>query len=68
MTHLGEARRHQLISRLAYECWERRGRPLGTPEIDWLTAERAIDADRSALDRDLPFSAIRMEPDEGPWR
>ena len=30
------------IARLAYELWERRGRPLGSPEIDWYAAERAL--------------------------
>ena len=27
------------IQRRAYELWEKRGRPWGTPEEDWFTAE-----------------------------
>lgn len=38
---LGEDR-HELVAKLAYEHWEARGRPLGSPEIDWLVAEKAL--------------------------
>lgn len=38
---LGEDR-HELIAKLAYEHWEARGRPLGSPEVDWLAAEEAL--------------------------
>jgi len=30
----------ELTKRLAYENWERRGRPLGSPEIDWFAAKK----------------------------
>jgi hypothetical protein len=30
---------HEEIARLAYECWQRRGGPIGTPEEDWFRAE-----------------------------
>ena len=38
---LGESR-HEFVAKLAYQYWERRGMPLGSPEVDWLTAERAL--------------------------
>jgi hypothetical protein len=38
---LGEDR-HELVAKLAYKLWEARGRPLGSPEIDWFAAERAV--------------------------
>src|SRR5260370_33761337 len=38
---LGESR-HEFVARLAYQLWERRGMPLGSPEVDWLAAERAL--------------------------
>ena len=38
---LGEDR-HEFVSRLAYKLWEERGRPFGSPEVDWLAAERAV--------------------------
>ena len=37
----GESR-HEFVARLAYQLWERRGMPLGSPEIDWFAAERAV--------------------------
>lgn len=30
------------IALRAYRCWEERGRPWGTPEIDWFRAERDL--------------------------
>jgi hypothetical protein len=30
-----EKYKHEEIARLSYELWERRGRPLGAPQIDW---------------------------------
>ncbi len=38
---LGE-NRHELVARLAHQYWERRGMPLGSPEIDWFAAERDV--------------------------
>jgi hypothetical protein len=38
---LGEDR-HEFVAKLAYKLWEERGRPVGSPEIDWLAAERAV--------------------------
>jgi hypothetical protein len=32
--------RYELVRTLAYENWEKRGRPLGSPEIDWFAAEK----------------------------
>ena len=34
--------RHELVQKLAYQHWEDRGRPLGSPEIDWFAAEKAV--------------------------
>jgi len=31
--------RHELVQKLAYQHWEGRGRPFGSPEIDWFEAE-----------------------------
>lgn len=33
---------HELTEKLAYELWERRGCPLGSPEVDWVAAEQAL--------------------------
>jgi Protein of unknown function (DUF2934) len=36
--------RHELMQKLAYQRWEKRGSPLGSPEIDWFAAEKALRA------------------------
>jgi hypothetical protein len=38
---LGE-NRHEFVAKLAYKLWEERGRPFGSPEVDWFAAERAV--------------------------
>ena len=38
---LGE-NRHEFVAELAYKLWEARGRPFGSPEVDWFAAERAV--------------------------
>lgn len=34
--------RHEFVKRLAYKLWVERGRPSGSPDIDWVAAERAV--------------------------
>jgi hypothetical protein len=34
--------RHDEIAKLAYEFWQRRGHPFGSPEIDWYAAENTL--------------------------
>jgi hypothetical protein len=50
--------RHEVVQKLAYQHWEERGRPLGSPEIDWFAAEKAV---RSYL----LASGIELGPEEG---
>lgn len=38
---LGEDR-HEYVAKLAYKLWEERGRPFGSPEVDWFAAERTV--------------------------
>jgi hypothetical protein len=38
---LGEDR-HEFVAKLAYRLWEERGRPFGSPEVDWFAAERDV--------------------------
>jgi hypothetical protein len=49
--------RHELVQKLAYQHWEKRGSPLGSPEIDWFAAEKVV---RSYL----LASGIELGPDE----
>jgi DUF2934 family protein len=34
--------RHEFVAKLAYQLWEKRGRPFGSPEVDWFAAEQAV--------------------------
>ena len=52
---------HQLIARLAYELWERNGRPAGSAERDWLLAEQILEFLDPAKP---PFGALTFEADE----
>lgn len=52
---------HDQIARLAYSYWERRGRPVGSPDIDWLRAERELLSEMNTADV-LPFSSMDMGP------
>jgi hypothetical protein len=61
-----DAFRHDEIAMLAYQLWERRGRPLGSPEIDWYAAESALGVRNSR--EQSPFLSVRLEPEEGPYR
>ena len=56
---LGESR-HEFVARLAYQYWERRGMPLGSPELDWFAAERALYESLVASGSVLPFASDRQ--------
>jgi len=49
---------HEQIEKLAYQLWEARGRPLGSPDDDWFRAEQEF---MHAPSR-IPFSSLMMEP------
>ena len=34
--------RHEFVAKVAYKFWEERGRPFGSPDVDWFAAERAV--------------------------
>ena len=33
---------HEFVEKLAYKLWVQRGRPLGSPDVDWFAAEQAV--------------------------
>jgi hypothetical protein len=49
--------RHELVQKLAYQLWEKRGSPLWSAEIDWFAAEKTLRAR-------LLASGIELGPDE----
>ena len=40
--------RHEFVEKLAYKLWEHRGRPPGSPEVDWFAAEQDVYASLAA--------------------
>jgi hypothetical protein len=62
MHQLSNTQRKQ-IAELAYQMWQERGRPLGSPDDDWFRAEREL-TERSDWTRHLPLSSLMMEPVE----
>ena len=58
-------RRQDEIAKLAYDLWERRGQPLGSPEVDWYAAERILGLPDSQEDFS-PFS-VHLSPEEGAY-
>lgn len=47
---------HKFIQCLAYELWQQRGCPTGSPEVDWQTAERVLLAWVGETGRGLPYA------------
>jgi hypothetical protein len=54
----------ELIKGLAYEFWEQRGRPLGSPEVDWQKAEEKLGSYSLNSPVGPPWSAFSMGPSE----
>ena len=48
------------IEKLAYRFWQERGRPFGSPEEDWFTAEREFHRGLAGPPERLPFSSPSM--------
>jgi hypothetical protein len=59
---------HELTRRVAYELWERRGRPFGSPEVDWAAAEKALAASFKHSEKELPLYNFQLEACEGGYR
>ena len=41
---------HARIAARAHDLWERRGRPAGSPEIDWYQAEKELQGNANAAE------------------
>ncbi len=59
---------HELTARLAYEYWERRSHPVGSPEIDWSAAERALALPHEEEQKEFSLYSLRLAPDEKSYR
>ncbi len=58
------ANSQELTTNLAYEYWERRGRPFGSPEIDWSAAEKALATSRGHSEKEFSLYSLQMGPNE----
>lgn len=61
--------RYEFVTRLAYKLWVERGRPLGSPEVDWFAAEQAVYASlvSSGMITPSPNDPQRMREDAHQW-
>jgi Protein of unknown function (DUF2934) len=50
-SHLPETSMQEDIAKLAYALWEQRGCPQGSPDFDWLEAERKLRESSEYLSR-----------------
>lgn len=57
------SQRERLAAR-AYDLWVRRGRPVGSPEIDWYAAEKELLANANAPTQ--PKDVVTTDSDRGP--
>jgi hypothetical protein len=68
MNNSSSLKLHEALTKLAYEYWERRGRPFGTAEIDWSEAEKALAPSRRDLHEEFSLYSLQLGPDEKPHR
>jgi hypothetical protein len=57
----GQDTHQHRIERLAYQLWQERGSPLGSPEDDWFRAENEFRREASPA---LPLAEFAMGPVE----
>lgn len=57
-----DSAQHHQIEVLAYELWEKRGSPLGSPDEDWFRAQAELN--RVQQPQDLPLYAMSLGPCE----
>ena len=60
--------RHEFVTELAYKLWIQRGRPLGSPEVDWFAAEQAVYASLVASGMITPSANDRQNLEEEIYR
>ena len=58
---------HDVTAKLAYQLWEQRGSPFGSPEVDWFAAEKALASAQRDPKLDFPLYGITLEANEGPF-
>ena len=59
-----KAAEHQNIEHWAYQNWQWRGSPIGSPEVDWFLAEKEYRERITDGPRTMLFSSFAMGPAE----
>ena len=62
MDNLFDAAIQEFTQKLAYEHWVRRGRPFGSPEVDWYAAEKFVADPHAPLRDGIPLYGLAPEP------
>jgi hypothetical protein len=60
--------RHEFVEELAYKLWIQRGRPRGSPDVDWFAAEQAVYASLVASGMITPSPSDARNMDEEIYR
>jgi hypothetical protein len=60
---------YEQIAQLAYQLWEERGRPDGSPDVDWEHAVAALQIEsvrlvQTSVERDAAMADARLAEDE----
>jgi len=55
---------HEVTAVMAYRLWEKRGCPLGSPDVDWFEAKNQIAAALAKNEGLIALAAVGMEPTE----
>lgn len=56
---------HEVTAIVAYRLWEKRGRPLGSPDVDWFEAREQLALSRKSQTA-LTIFGLAMEANERP--
>ena len=56
---------HEVTAILAYRLWEKRGRTLGSPDVDWFEAKKQLALSRKSQTA-LTIFGLAMEANERP--
>ena len=66
MTDFIAAEGHEVTAFVAYTLWEKRGRSIGSPEVDRFAAKNQLAAALAKNETVIPIFELAREADEGP--
>ena len=59
---------HEVTAVMAYRLWEKRGCPLGSPDVDWFEAKNQIATALAKNEGVVALAGLGVEPTEEPWQ